>query len=145
MSPPKSSKRISFDGLLKSPDAFVQLRFAGTTSFSLRLEAKRKGDALVDFGFHTDGPVVFALFLSRSLALFLNQSSTTAESITLSSFHDSLSPSPDEKEYSLFVWNAIQDVIARLPFDDPLSKMLGKISRMNDEFPLGDGNKDDDD
>jgi NifU-like protein involved in Fe-S cluster formation len=149
MPAPKSkslpNKKIAFEGRLKSPDARITSRFSGTTPFSLTLDAILKDEKVGSFGFETDGSPAFQSLLSKSCSLFVGKSQSEAEALALVFFSTEINPTLEQKEYVSFVWNVLQDVVARLPFDDPLSRTVRKISKLHDEFPLGDMGMDSED
>jgi hypothetical protein len=98
-----------------------------------------------DFGFETNGPPTFISILVQGFSYFTSLTQDEAELFSLTIFSKKFSVSPAENGYVSYAYTAIQDAIARLPFDDPLSRAVNKISRLHDEFPIGDLTADDED
>ena len=145
-SPKKSvSPPAPFSKRLKNPSASVKIPSYESLSFSVTMDASLKNNRIGDLGFETNGPPRFVSILAQGCSYFIGLSHDEAEIFSQSMFARKFDVSPDEKVLVDYAWSAIQDVIARLPFDDPLSKAIGKISRLHDEFPLVDQFADDED
>ncbi|MEK6821284.1 MAG: hypothetical protein AABY11_02715 [archaeon] len=137
-SPSVHSPASPFETRLKKPDASIRTRGPGSESLTLHLDACLSNGKLSALGFSSDASPAFRAFFSRACALFLGKTQVELEQFGLSAAHEALSPfSPEEKSWVLFSWNVLQDVTSRLPFDDPMSRMITKISRLHDEFPSG--------
>lgn len=109
------------------------------------VDASLSKNRIADFGFETNGPPAFISILVQGFSYFTNLSQDEAEIFSLALFSKKFSVSPAENVFVLYAYTAIQDTIARLPFDDPLSRAVNKISRLHDEFPIGDLTADDED
>lgn len=142
---PSQASPRSFARRLSKPDASLRSKFGGSTPFEVTLGISLKKGRIDALGFETDAPATIIDWLNRSCALFVGKNQDECEALTLDVFTASLNPSSDVRPLAVFSWNLIQDVIARLPFGDPMSKMIGKISRLHDEFPLGDRKIDEED
>lgn len=144
--PKKSvSPPAPFSKRLKNPHASVKIPSYESLSFSVTMDASLKNNKIGDLGFETNGSPRFVAILAQGCSYFIGLSHDEAEIFSQSMFARKFDVSPDEKVLVDYAWSAIQDVIARLPFDDPLSKAIGKISRLHDEFPLVDQFADDED
>lgn len=141
---PKSPVR-SFTKRLKDPHSTVRSSFAGSTPFRVTLDAKVEKGKVSDLGFETDAPVEGVRILNTSCALFVGKTQEECDALDLSSFLSTISLEHELRPLGVFAWNVIQDAIARLPFNDPMSKMIGRISKWHDEFPLGDPKADEED
>ncbi len=145
-SPKKAeSSPASFSKRLKNPHASVKIPSFGSVSFSVTMDASLKDNKISDLGFETNGSPRFVAILAQGCSYFIGLSHDEAEIFSQSMFARKFDVSGEEKELVDYAWSAIQDVISRLPFDDPLSKAIGKISRLHDEFPLVDQFADDED
>ncbi len=131
------TKKLPFQGRLTKPDANVRIHSFANLSFFVEMDSSLKKNVISDFGFDTNGPSDFTIILSRGCALFIGLSHDEAEKLTLDVFSTKLTISHAEKQHGLYAWTVIQDVIARLPFNNPMSRAIGKISKLHDEFPLG--------
>ena len=141
---PKSTVR-SFAKRLKDAHSTIRSSFAGSTPFKVTLDAKVERGKVSDFGFETDAPAEGVRILNASCALFVGKSQEECEALDLSIFLSTLSLEHEFHPLGVFAWNVIQDAIARLPFNDPMSKMINRISQWHDEFPLGDPKADEED
>ncbi len=126
----------SFSRRLKNPQATIKISSFGTASFSVILDASLSHNIISDIGFETLGPPEFISILTQGCSYFIGLSHDEAEIFSLSMFSKKFAVSPQEKVFVEYTWSAIHDVISRLPFDDPLSRAIGKISRLHDEFPI---------
>jgi hypothetical protein len=141
---PKSTVR-SFAKRLKESHSTVRSSFAGSTPFQVVLDARVERGKVADLGFETDAPAESVRVLNDSCALFLGKSQEECEAVTLSMFLSTLSLEHERHPVGIFAWNVVQDAIARLPFNNPMSKMIGRISQWHDEFPLGNPTADEED
>ncbi len=132
-----ASKSSAFSRRLKNPQATIKITSFGTASFSVTLDASLSHNIISDIGFETQGPPEFISILTQGCSYFIGLTHDEAEIFSLSMFSKKFTVSPQERIFVEYAWSAIQDVIARLPFDDPLSKAIGKISRLHAEFPIG--------
>lgn len=135
----------TFARRLKDPHSTIHSTFKGATPFAITLDASVKGDKVSSLGYSSDAPPDCVRILDDSCVLFVGKSREECEAFDLSLFLESLSLSPDARPVGVFAWNVIQDAIARLPFGDPLSKAIHRISAWHDEFPLGDPKADEED
>ncbi len=134
--PAKSAKSSPFSKRLKNPQSSVKISSFGRALFSVTMDASLSKNKIADIGFETTGPAEFVSILAQGCSYFIGLSHDEAEVLALDLFSKKFSVSPQERVYVEYAWSAIQDVISRLPFEDPMSKAITKISRLHDEFPL---------
>ncbi len=141
----KKPSKSSVAARLKSPDASVSVSSFGTHSFSVSVDAQIKSGKVSAIGFETTGPDVFRSFLSRSISLFVGKSPEDLESFDVNAFIRAAEPFPEEREFVMYAWTVLQDVIARLPQKDPMSKAIHRIHQIHKDFPLGEMGIDEED
>jgi hypothetical protein len=140
-----TSVKGTFAKRLKNPHSTIRSTFGGVTPFKITLDASAKDGKLSELGYEADAPPESIRILDASCALFVGKTHDECEAFDLSLFLNTLSPPSDLRPVGVFAWNVIQDAIARLPFGDPMSKMIHRISQWHDEFPLGDPKADEED
>lgn len=139
LTPPAFSKR------LKNPSASVKIPSFGKASFWVTMDASLEKNKISNFGFETNGSEKFVSILTQGCSYFTNLTHDESEIFSLEMFARKFNASSEDLILVEYAYSAIRDVISRLPFDDPLSKAIGKISRIRGEFPLGEIGADDED
>ncbi len=87
--------------------------------------------------FSSRGPEPFHRIVAKGCAFFRGKTLSQIEQVTLPVFLEEIDPSPEEKPFAEYALSALQDVVSRLPFDDPLSKALTRLHVLNREFKYG--------
>lgn len=141
----KKTTTSSFVGRLKSPDASVSLSSFSKHFFGVVIDAQIKNGKVSGIGFETDGPASFSSFLSRAAGLFMGKAPEELEMFSMDAFVGEVQPFPEEREFVLYAWTALQDVVTRLPQKDPMSKAINRISQIHKDFPLGEMGLDEED
>lgn len=141
----KKPAKASFVGRLKDADATITLSSFSNHHFSVVVDAQIKNGKVSSIKFETTGPPSFVSFLSRAAGLFTDKSPSDLESFDLDSFVNAVEPFPEEREFVLYAWTALQDVVARLPQKDPMSKAINRIHQIHKDFPLGEMGIDEED
>lgn len=144
-SPAAPSSEAIISKRLKNPSASVKIPSFGRISFWVVVDASLEKNRISNFGFETNGSEKFVAILTQGFSYFMNLSHDESEIFSLEMFARKFDVSPEEKILVEYAYTCIRDAISRLPFDDPLSRAIGKISRLHDEFPLGHMGSDDED
>ncbi|MBM3282437.1 MAG: hypothetical protein FJY86_03820 [Candidatus Diapherotrites archaeon] len=130
---------------LKKPHASVKIPSFGLMDFWVIVDASLEKNKISEFGFETDGGEKFAAILTQGFSYFIGLTHDESEVFSLEMFLRKFEVSADDRVLVERAYHCIKDVISRLPFDDPLSKAIGKLSHFRDEFPLGYMGADDED
>lgn len=140
-----AKKKSSFVGRLSKPHFTFTLSGWGSLDFSTTLDGMLKNNRFVEFGFVTKGPASFSRVFSSVCAFVIGKTPDEISRWSVPELVSACSFSPDERAYVEYSLSLIQDASSRVPSDDPLSRALGKISRLHDEFPMGDRTADEED
>ncbi len=141
----KKPAKPSFVGRLKVRDATISLSSFSKHSFSNIVDAQIKNGKVSGIGFESNGPSTFVSFLSRAVELFIGKSPEELEIFSMDAFVREVQPFPEEREFILYAWTALQDVVTRLPQKDPMSKAITRIAQIHKDFPLGEMGIDEED
>lgn len=138
---PRSKKPIisapKNGGLLSNPDASLTLTNFATIYSTVTVQASIDRGKIVKIGFSVeknDKLLHYVDVLGKSL---IGLTPEEVEALSLHAIFQQFSPPHEERlllEYALSAW---QDVVSRLPTQDPLSGALQSIKFYNREFPKG--------
>ena len=125
-----TNKRLSNPTNSFSLDSFVD------NDFSLTIDIIQKSDKIAQIGFETKGNEKFQTVVSNISHLFIGKTPLEAEEITIAVCLEEIKASSEERSFVLYAWTVLQDVISKLPSNDPLSKAKGLIEDLQKEFPI---------
>lgn len=143
--PVSSDDTLIISRRLKNPQASVKTPSYGLTNFWVIVDASLEKNKISEFGFETNGGEKFVAILTQGFSYFTGLTHDESEVFSLDMFLRKFDVSTENRVLVERAYHCIKDVISRLPFDDPLSKAIGKLSHFRDEFPLGNMGADDED
>jgi hypothetical protein len=121
---------------LSNPTNSFSLNSFGENDFSLTIDIFQKSAKIAQIGFKTKGNEKFQKTVFKISGLFIGKTPLEAEELTFNSCLEKINAAPEEQSFVLYAWTVLQDVISKLPSNDPLSKAKEKIGRLQDEFPV---------
>jgi hypothetical protein len=130
---------------LKKPFVSVKIPSFNQMDFWVIIDASLEKNKISEFGFETNGGEKFAMLLTQGFSYFIGLTHDESEIFSQEMFLRKFEVSSEDRVLVECAYHCIKDAISRLPFDDPLSKAIGKLSHFRDEFPIGSMGADDED
>ncbi len=137
--PAVPSSSFSFQKVLSRASASVSLSaFKTIYNAPLTVHVRVENEKIIDAAFECAAPQELVRALDAIANEMVGKKPHDAESISLKDCMLALSPQTNlEREYVQYAYTAWMDVLSKVQLDDPLSKALGKLEKINKEFPDG--------
>lgn len=123
--------------LLSHADASLTLTNFATVYATVTVQSQIDNGKISRVGFAVEKNVPLARYVRVLGEMLIGMTPEEVESLSLHAMFQQLNPPHEERilvEYALSAW---QDVISRLPTQDPLSGALQSLKYYNREFPKG--------
>lgn len=123
--------------LLSRPDSSLTLTNFATVYSTLTVQACVENGRISKIGFSVEKNEKLLRYVQQIGDLLVGQTPEEVESLSLHELFQRFSPPHEERVLLEFALSAWQDVVARLPTQDPLSGALQSLKYYNREFPRG--------
>ncbi len=133
---PGLNSTIIFSLLLR-PDASLTLTNFATVYSTLTVQSQIENGKISKIGFSVEKDMKLAHYIRSLGEMLVGMTPEEVESLSLHALFQQFNPPHEERillEYALSAW---QDVVSRLPTQDPLSGALQSLKYYNREFPRG--------